>query len=73
MGDGDFIVENFNSSNTILTQMILVELKMDEEDHCIILLFYSPYSWDTSVMGIGSTANTIVLNDVMVSLLSKEV
>jgi hypothetical protein len=46
MGDGDSVVEHLNAFNTIVTQLILVGVKMDEEDHCMTLLCSFPISWE---------------------------
>ena len=40
MGDGDSIAKHLNSFNTIATQLILVGVKIDEEDPCMIPLCY---------------------------------
>lgn len=39
MGDGDSIVEHLNESNIIVTQLISLGVNMDEEYHCMTLLF----------------------------------
>jgi hypothetical protein len=44
---------------------------MGEEDLCLTLLCYFPDTCDILVMDIGSTVNTLVLDEVVVSLLSK--
>jgi hypothetical protein len=46
---------------------------MDEEDHCMTLLCSFPDSWDNLVMAIGSIVKTLVLDEVVVTLLSEEV
>jgi len=46
---------------------------MDEEDHCMTLLCYFSNSWDNLVMAIGSIVKTSMIDEVMTSLLSKEV
>jgi hypothetical protein len=51
---------------------MLVGVKIDEEDHCMTLFFSFPNSWDNLVMASGSTTNTLVLDEVVASLLLKE-
>jgi hypothetical protein len=38
VGDVDSVAEHLNEFNTIMTQLILVGVKMDEEDHCMTIL-----------------------------------
>jgi len=45
---------------------------MDEEDCCMTLLCYFPNSWDNKVIIIGSIANKLLFDEVMVSLLSEK-
>jgi hypothetical protein len=46
---------------------------MEEEDKCITLLCSLPDSWDNLVVAIGSTTqSTLKFEDVVASLLSKE-
>jgi hypothetical protein len=49
-----------------------VDIKITEEEKCIILLCSFPDSWDSLVMAIGSNLTTLVLEDVVASLLSEE-
>jgi len=38
MDDGDFMRENINSFNTMVSQLFYVVIKIEEEDKCITLL-----------------------------------
>jgi hypothetical protein len=49
-----------------------VDIKITEEEKCIILLCSLPDSWDSLVMDIGSNTTILVLEDVVASLLSEE-
>jgi hypothetical protein len=55
MGDGNSVARHMNTFNTIVTQMISVGVKMDEEDFSMTLLCSFPDSWDNLVMSIGIT------------------
>ena len=46
---------------------------MDKEDHCMALLYSFPNSCDNLVMAIGSTVKKLAIDEVVASLLSKEV
>jgi hypothetical protein len=72
MRDGDSVVEHLNAFNTVVSQLVYVEIKILDEDKCISFLCSLPDSWDSLVVAIGS--NTIALNfdEVFSSLLSEE-
>jgi hypothetical protein len=72
MSDGSLVTEHLNVFNTILSQLSSVDIKITEEEKCIILLCSFPDSWDSLVMAIGSNTTTLVLEDVVASLLSEE-
>jgi hypothetical protein len=71
-GDGDYVSKNLNTFNTIVTQLISIGVNMDEEDHCMTFFFSLSGLWDNLVMAIGSTFNALVLDEVMATLISKE-
>ena len=56
----------------LVTQLTSVGVLMDEEERCQILICSLPYSWDSLVMAIGSTLVVLKMEDVVGSLLSKE-
>jgi hypothetical protein len=49
-----------------------MDIKIIEEEKCISLLCYFPYSWDNLVMAIGINTTTLALEDMVASLLSEE-
>jgi hypothetical protein len=49
-----------------------VNIKIIEEEKCISLLCYFPYSCDSLVVAIRSNSTTLNLEDMIASLLSKE-
>jgi hypothetical protein len=70
---GDFVTEHLNAFNTLVSQLVFVNIMIAEEDKCITLLCSFPDSWDNLVVAIGSTTqSTLKYEDVVASLLSKE-
>ena len=59
MKDGDSVVEHLIAFNTVVSQLASVEIKISNEDKCIILLCSLPDSWDSLVITIGSNATTL--------------
>jgi hypothetical protein len=49
-----------------------VDIKITEEEKCIILSCSFPESWDSLVMSIGSNTTTLALEDMVSSLFSEE-
>ena len=73
MEDGDSMTNHLNVFNTLVSQLISVDIKMEEEDKCITLLCSLPDSWDNPVEAIGSiTKSTLKYEDIVSSLLSEE-
>jgi hypothetical protein len=72
MSEGSSVTEHLNVFNTIISQLSSVDIKITEEEKCISLLCSFPDSWDSLVMAIGSNSTTLVLEDVVASLLSEE-
>jgi hypothetical protein len=66
------IIENLNVFNTIISQLSSMDIKITEEEKCIIILCSFPYSWDSLVVAIGSNSITLALEDVVAYPLSKE-
>jgi hypothetical protein len=74
MEDGDSVTKHLNAFNTLVSQLIYVDIKLEEEDKCITLLCSLPDSWDNLVVAIGSTnqQSALKFEDVVASLLSEE-
>jgi hypothetical protein len=73
MEDGDSVTEHLNAFNTLVSQLVSVNITIAEEDKCITLLCSFPDSWDNLVVAIGSTTqSTLKYEDVVASLLSEE-
>jgi hypothetical protein len=58
-----------NAFNTVVSQLLYVDIKIYDEDKCIILLFSLPDLWDSLVVAIGSNTTTLSFDDVVSSLL----
>jgi hypothetical protein len=72
MRDGDSVVENLNAFNTMVSQLVSVEIKISYEDNCISLLCSLVDSWDTLLVSIDIIATALMFEEVVSSLLSKE-
>jgi hypothetical protein len=53
--------------------MTYIDINISNDDKFISLFFSLPNLWDGMVVAIGSNKNTLIFNDVLSSLLSKEV
>jgi hypothetical protein len=72
MSDGSSVTEHLNAFNIVISQLLSVDIKITKEEKCISLLCSFPDSWDSLVMAIGSNSTTLMLEDVVASLLSEE-
>jgi hypothetical protein len=73
MEDGDSMTEHLNSFNTLVSQLFSINIMIVKEDKCITLLCSFRDSWDNLVVTIGSTTqSTLKYDDVVSSLLSEE-
>ena len=65
MKDGDSVTEHLNAFNTVVSQLSSVDIKISDEDKCIILLCSLPDSWDCLVIEIGSNTTTLNFDDML--------
>jgi hypothetical protein len=73
MEDGDSVTEHLNAFNTLVSQLVSVNITIAEEDKCITLLCSFPDSWYNMAVAIGSTTqSTLKYEDVVASLLFEE-
>jgi hypothetical protein len=72
MRDGDSVADHLNAFNIVVSQLVPVEIKISNEDKCISLLCSLPDLWDSLVVAIGSNTNSLKFDEVVSSLLSKE-
>jgi hypothetical protein len=72
MSDGNSVNGHLNVFNTVLIKLSSVDIKINDEDKCISLLCYFPNLWDILVVAIRSNTTTLVLEDMVASMLSEE-
>ena len=72
MKDGDSVIEHMNAFNNVVIQLSYVDIKISDEDNCIILLCSLPDSWDSRVIAVGSNTTTLNFYDIVSALFSKE-
>jgi len=69
---GDLVTKHLNAFNTVVSQLLSVDIKISNEDKCISLLCSLPDSWDSLVIGIGSNAIALQFDEIVSSLLTEE-
>jgi hypothetical protein len=69
---GESVTEHLNAFNTMVSQLLFVDINIYDEDKCINLLFSLPDSWNILVVAIGSNITTLSFDDVVSSFLSEE-
>eukprot|EP00253_Pinus_taeda_P017618 PITA_17618 len=73
MKDGNSVTENLNAFNIVVIQLAPIDIKISDEDKCIISLLCSlPDSWDSLVIAIGSNATTLHFDEIVSSLLTEK-
>jgi hypothetical protein len=72
MRDGDSVAEHLNAFNTMVSQLVSVEIEILDQDKCISLLCSLPDSWDSLVVSICSNTTALKFDEVVSSLLSEE-
>jgi hypothetical protein len=70
--DGDSVADHLNAFNTVVSQLVSVEIKISDQDKCISLLCSLPDSWDSLVVAIGSNTISLKFDEVVSSLLLED-
>eukprot|EP00253_Pinus_taeda_P031761 PITA_31761 len=70
--DGDSMTEHLNKFNIVVSQLLSFDIKISNEDKCINFLCSLPDSWDSLVIAIGSSATALQFDEIVLSLLTKE-
>eukprot|EP00253_Pinus_taeda_P035574 PITA_35574 len=71
MKDGDSVTEHLNAFNTVVSQLLSVDIKISDDDKCISLLCSLPDSWDSLVIAIGSNATALQFDEIVSALLTE--
>ena len=62
MEDGDSVTDHLNVFNTLVSQLVFVDIKIEEEDKCINLLGSLLDSWDNLVVATKVVAQSLHKN-----------
>ena len=66
------MTEHLNAFNTMVSQLLSVDIKISDEDKCISLLCSLPSSWDSLVIAISSNATALQFDEIVSALLMEE-
>ena len=69
MKDGDSVTEHLNAFNTVVSQFSSIDIKISDEDKCIIVLCSLPYSWNSLLIAIGRNTTTLNFDEFVSALL----
>eukprot|EP00253_Pinus_taeda_P036538 PITA_36538 len=69
---GDLVTDHLNTFNTVVSQLLFVDIKISDEDKCISFLCSLPDSWDSLVIAIGRSAIALQFDEIVSSLLTEE-
>eukprot|EP00253_Pinus_taeda_P013320 PITA_13320 len=72
MKDGDSVTEHLNAFNTVVSQLVSVDIKISDEDKCINLLCSLLESWDSLIIAIGRNTIALQFNAIVSSLMMEE-
>jgi len=72
MKDGDLVTDHLNTFNTVVIQLLFIDVKILDEYKCISFLCSLPDSWDTLIIAIGSNEISLRFDEIVSSLLMEE-
>ena len=73
MQEGTVVLEHLNLFNMIISELLAVDVKIDEEDKALILLSSIPQSYDHIVTTMLYGKDILILEEVTGTLLSNEI
>ena len=73
MNEGTVMLEHLNFFNKIISELLAVVVKIDEEDNVLILLSSLPESYDHIVTTMLYGKETLILEEATSTLLSNEI
>jgi hypothetical protein len=62
MEDGDSVTEHLNALNTLVSQLVSINITIAEEDKCITLLCSLSDSWDNLIVAIVNSQSKTVFS-----------
>jgi hypothetical protein len=69
MSDESSIIEHLNAFNTVISQLLSMDIKITEEEKCISPLCSLEDSRDSLIVAIGNNLTTLALEDMMAYLM----
>lgn len=75
MKEGGIVSNHLNEFNTLVTQLVLVDISLDDEIKAILLLCSLPNSWEGVVLVVSTsvaTKNKLKFDDVVATLPNKD-
>jgi len=72
MKDGDLVIEHLNEFNTMVSQLVSIDIKILDQDKCISFLCSLLDSWDSLVITMCSNAIALQFDEIVSSFLTKE-
>src|SRR5436190_17800046 len=73
MKEGTLILQHLNLFNKIISYLLALEVKLEEEDKALLLLGSLPPSYDHLVTTIMYGKETLELDDIRVVLINNEI
>ena len=73
MKEGTTVLEHLNAFNKVISELLTVDVKIDEEDKVLILLNSLPESCDHIVTTMLYDKENLILEEVMLTLLTNEI